>query len=365
MMDLEDYIVRMPEFYKSVLETVHVSEDHPMYHQYVNDSIWKFMHGDSIVNLLSMHVELRGLNVIDGGGGGGGISTAFAKSGANVVATDVDTGYQRLSLVGYKEWGVHAHSLLCDGQKLPFKDGSFDVICCFNIFEHVPNVDLLFHEMARVLNSDGIVIGRADYKYDRTNIRKDPHYGLPLIILLPRFLRKIAVINLSKRSTTLDDFTWAKNFGEIRKRFHETGLDVYQFDGDFIAIQQHLPDTPDSSKLFLPLQLTVFGSGWYPYESWGSRCARWSQEVAELNIKQNRGVSKISFDIFSVERKKVNFQIGNTLITREVSRDWQNVLIDVPSNRKSNIKLFTSISKVDGDLRNLGVAVSNIQFFDK
>jgi SAM-dependent methyltransferase len=41
---------------------------------------------------------------------------------------------------------------------LPFRDGAFDLVCAFDVIEHVQDDRQIFREMSRVLKSDGILI---------------------------------------------------------------------------------------------------------------------------------------------------------------------------------------------------------------
>jgi len=45
-----------------------------------------------------------------------------------------------------------------DGEKLPFPDNSFDSIVCFEVFEHVFNIDVLCEELSRVLKPKGLFL---------------------------------------------------------------------------------------------------------------------------------------------------------------------------------------------------------------
>ena len=62
-----------------------------------------------------------------------------------------------------------------DGKKLPFSDGSFDLITCFMTLHHIPeeNMDILMEEINRVTKINGIVIIRehnTSEKIDHTSL---------------------------------------------------------------------------------------------------------------------------------------------------------------------------------------------------
>ena len=47
---------------------------------------------------------------------------------------------------------------LVDGQTLPFKDCSFDLVTAFQIIEHIPETVTFTEELKRVLRRDGVVL---------------------------------------------------------------------------------------------------------------------------------------------------------------------------------------------------------------
>ena len=51
--------------------------------------------------------------------------------------------------------GIEAE--LGDGERMPFDDGTFDAVLCFETLEHVPNPEQLLEELARVTARDGRV----------------------------------------------------------------------------------------------------------------------------------------------------------------------------------------------------------------
>jgi len=49
-------------------------------------------------------------------------------------------------------------TLVMDAQRLGFRDHSFQIVTCFEVLEHIPNTDLFFSEIRRVLKKDGILL---------------------------------------------------------------------------------------------------------------------------------------------------------------------------------------------------------------
>lgn len=78
--------------------------------------------------------------VLDIGAGGSNYHKFFP----NRVTLDVDEA-RKPDIVG-------------DAQKLPFEDGSFEMILCTEVLEHIPEPVLAISEMNRVLKSGGLLI---------------------------------------------------------------------------------------------------------------------------------------------------------------------------------------------------------------
>ena len=60
--------------------------------------------------------------------------------------------------------------LAAHGERLPFADGTFDVVTAFDVLEHVPRPELLIAEVARVLRPGGLFVGATPdpLLFDRT-----------------------------------------------------------------------------------------------------------------------------------------------------------------------------------------------------
>ena len=231
---------QLPTFTSKLKNTVHVSPNHPMYSTYFNDALWKFARGYEIAQKVDTDIyPLSGKIVLDIGAGTGGIAAGFASFGACVVSADVAAGFIDLARTAYNDLKFKIDCIYSCGEYISIKDEKVDIALAYNLFEHVKDLKMLIKEIARILKPNGIVLVRADYRLDRRNIRNDPHYGLPLIILLPRFLRKIFVCNIFRRSIELEDYYWVKNYKEVERLFKRVNMKTRLFYGDVIAYKPY------------------------------------------------------------------------------------------------------------------------------
>ena len=60
-----------------------------------------------------------------------------------------------------------------DGKILPFEDGKFDVVVCFEVFEHVFNIEEVLLEIQRVLKPDGELLISIPFAWDEHEIPFD------------------------------------------------------------------------------------------------------------------------------------------------------------------------------------------------
>lgn len=100
---------------------------------------------------LAGYLDLAGATVLDVGGGPGYFRDAFRRAGATYLALDADVG--ELAGLG----GIAAGTVIGDGMRLPFRDGSVDLCYSSNVLEHVPDPWRMADEMVRVTRPGGIV----------------------------------------------------------------------------------------------------------------------------------------------------------------------------------------------------------------
>lgn len=104
-----------------------------------------------------------GARILDLGCGFGRHSWhAFHYPGVRIVAADIDPGRahaNKCMLANMAEKEIHGGGSACvvcaDARKLPFADGSFDLIVCSELMEHIDDDAAAAAELYRVLAADG------------------------------------------------------------------------------------------------------------------------------------------------------------------------------------------------------------------
>jgi 2-polyprenyl-6-hydroxyphenyl methylase / 3-demethylubiquinone-9 3-methyltransferase len=101
---------------------------------------------------------LRGLRLLDVGCGGGLLAECFAREGANVSGIDLSLS----SLAAARRHG-ESHEVSIDyvnasGDLLPFRADSFDAVVSADFLEHVPSLEAVVAECARVLKPSGLFL---------------------------------------------------------------------------------------------------------------------------------------------------------------------------------------------------------------
>jgi SAM-dependent methyltransferase len=101
--------------------------------------------------------DIHGQRLLDLGCGHGMASVVFARRGALVTACDLSLGYVREAATRAAANDVVIHTVVCNGECLPFADASFDRIWGNAILHHF-DLRIAAMELRRVLAPDGIAV---------------------------------------------------------------------------------------------------------------------------------------------------------------------------------------------------------------
>lgn len=121
--------------------------------------------------------ELSALNV---GGSAGIIDEYLARHFHRVTGIDIDEKAIAFARQNFNKEGLCFE--VGDAMDLSYGEDSFDVVICSQVYEHVPDADLLLSEIYRVLKPGGVVYFAAGNRI----MLNEPHYKLPLLSVIPR-----------------------------------------------------------------------------------------------------------------------------------------------------------------------------------
>ena len=97
-----------------------------------------------------------GREVLDAGCGVGYGTAHLAESARRVVGVDIDP--ETVAYARRRYGAPNVEFVEADVTALPFENGAFDVVCCFEAIEHVAEPEALVAELRRVLRADGVCV---------------------------------------------------------------------------------------------------------------------------------------------------------------------------------------------------------------
>lgn len=146
---------------------------------------------------------LAGKQLLDLGCGMGGFAVAAAQHGAAVTALDYNAAYCVITAVRAAQFALPLPVARAAGEALPLPPATFDVMCAWDVVEHVQEPAAVLAEAARVLRPGGVLLMTAINRF----AFRDPHYHLRGINYLPRPIAEalIRVAGRSKRRAAFRD----------------------------------------------------------------------------------------------------------------------------------------------------------------
>jgi SAM-dependent methyltransferase len=146
---------------------------------------------------------LEALDLLDVGGSTGIIDAELAGALRRVVGLDLDATAIRHAHATYARDNLAF--VVGDALALPFADASVDVVVCSHVYEHVPDPHAMMREIGRVLRPAGVCYFGAGNRL----AWNEPHYGLPLLSVLPRPLADLYLRVLGRGTSYYEKhLTW-------------------------------------------------------------------------------------------------------------------------------------------------------------
>ena len=102
--------------------------------------------------------DLASISLLDVGSGGGFLAEAFARLGCRVSGIDLSEGSARAADAHARSSSLKIGYQAGKGTALPYADGSFDVVACCDVLEHIPDWEKAIAEFARVLKPGGLFL---------------------------------------------------------------------------------------------------------------------------------------------------------------------------------------------------------------
>lgn len=109
--------------------------------------LWTFVFKKNFETILKMagHIEAR--SILDLGCGGGWLSEWLAQRGAIPIGVDISSMFCKISKARTKK--LNTDFVCADGEHLPFKDGSFDLLITYQSLHHCPIPGKVIEEALR------------------------------------------------------------------------------------------------------------------------------------------------------------------------------------------------------------------------
>jgi len=137
----------------------------------------KVYYDESIKNrIFELNLLNEKMTVLDLGAGDGYISRSVAGFAKKVIAVDISGEMLKMLQIKAKEEGISNISILeSDGQDVPLKDSSVDMIFANMYLHHIEEPEQAVSEMGRLLKADGKVFVADFFEHNNIELKERMH----------------------------------------------------------------------------------------------------------------------------------------------------------------------------------------------
>jgi 2-polyprenyl-3-methyl-5-hydroxy-6-metoxy-1,4-benzoquinol methylase len=174
-------------FRRALVAHLYPVRGHRMYKVWWKFTVTGLDRGEAAVRLLRKHHPITGARYLDVGAGCGGFPIAFARAGAaGALGIEREAHLRELAQEQLKDCPCSARIIAGDAMDEQFMRslGTFDIVTCNDVIEHVDDAWLLARHLALCLRPGGILYMEMPNAWSYGQIMKDSHYGLFAISLL-------------------------------------------------------------------------------------------------------------------------------------------------------------------------------------
>jgi SAM-dependent methyltransferase len=162
--------------------------------------------------------EGRGeFTVLDYGCGAGAIVKALIEQGIDTRGCDVFYEGGDYSSSVPAEIANRIHRM--EGDRIPFGDATFDLVLSNQVLEHVPDLDVVLGEIARILKPGGICLSLFPHR----GVWREGHCNIPLLHRFPKGRARIyyaaALYPIGYYKNGKSRMQWARDFADWLDRW--------------------------------------------------------------------------------------------------------------------------------------------------
>ena len=183
--------------------------DDPLFKMYVSFALSANDRGRDAARKLEKYINIKGKRFLDVGCAYGGFLVAFAEQGASeVVGIDIDEKLLKLGRANVIDYDIKANIINQDllNDDLPNLIGTFDIITCNDVIEHVSDPIHAILNLSDLLRPGGVLFMAIPNAFYVGFIREDGHFRLPGITLLERDEAKRYYNNIFKGEYTVGHY---------------------------------------------------------------------------------------------------------------------------------------------------------------